>query len=63
MPVEETIKKVQQAGKTRGKLYQLHKDLNLPYSWLAKLAAGEIKEPGASRIEKLAKYFQQDKAA
>lgn len=63
MPVEETIKKVQQAGNERGKLYQIHKELDLPYSWLAKLSSGKIKEPGAKRIEMLAKYFQQEQAA
>lgn len=63
MLVDETIKKVKQAGKTRGKLYQIHKQLELPYSWLTKLAAGQIKEPGAKRIEKLANYFKQEQAA
>ena len=61
MGVDDTIKSVQAAGETRGKLYQIHKELNLPYSWLKKLADGVIKNPQAKRIEKLSDYFQKER--
>lgn len=66
MRVEETIQKVKEAGEVRGRIYQIHKELKLPYSWLIKLSYGQIKNPQAKRIEQLSEYFQKetdDKAA
>ncbi len=66
MRVDETIAKVKEAGEVRGRLYQIHKELKIPYSWLKKLSYGDIENPQAKRIEKLAEYFQseqQDEAA
>lgn len=34
-------------------LRQIAKDSGLGYQWLQKVAAGEIKDPGVNRIEKL----------
>ena len=61
MRVDETISKVKEAGEVRGKLRQLHKELDIPYSWLKKLSYGAIENPQAKRIEKLAEYFQSQK--
>lgn len=63
MSVDETIRKVIEAGKVHGKLYQMHKQIGLPYSWLKKLSYGEISDPGSKRIEKLKAYFEQEQAA
>ncbi|MCH2192049.1 MAG: hypothetical protein MK188_14085 [Gammaproteobacteria bacterium] len=60
MRVDETIKKVKEAGEVRGRLYQIHKELKIPYSWLKKLSYGHIENPQAKRIEKLAEYFQSE---
>jgi len=42
----------------KGQWERISRDVDVPYSWLTKLAYGKIKNPGVERIEKLDSYFR-----
>lgn len=40
-------------------LLDLHKESGLPFYWLKKLSAGEIKDPSVNRIQKLYEFLSK----
>ena len=44
----------------KGEWPSIAKETGLDYSWLTKLAQGQINDPGIKKIERLAGYLQLD---
>lgn len=40
-------------------LLDLHKESGLPFYWLKKLSAGEIKDPSVNRIQRLYEFLSK----
>jgi len=47
----------------KGTWQRICTDTGLDYSWLSKLALGKIGDPGIHKMQRLADYFAQQKAA
>lgn len=47
-----------QLQERKGSWPQIERETRLPYSWLSKLARGEINDPGVKKIERLGRYFR-----
>lgn len=57
MKTENVITKLKDLSTKRGALVTIHKDTDLPLSWLRKVARGNIPDPGSKRIDILKDYF------
>jgi hypothetical protein len=51
---QETLKLLKDNNES---LLDIHKEANLPYFWLKKFKAGEIKDPSVNRVQSLYEYL------